>query len=261
MIFLATLRSIPFLLRRPHLLGLAVTPLLINGLLFMTIAFALLTWEPAFISTYLSVGVAWLDQSLQTVAGLVLDLVLLVISAFLCYLLIIPIGAPFYDLMAERIERRLLHNQPHLLGPGQTLLQGIRHSLLEALRRVTFTLPIIAFILILGLVPLIGPLLAATFAFINATLLLPIDAYSYAMDRRFLTFKQKREFLWANRDIYLPFGAGMAVLVFIPCNIIWFPPLAAVAATRMYCARIIELDADQQGGGTTLEKREPAPGA
>lgn len=229
--------SILFLLRRPRLLGLCIIPAVINVLLFVGILWGFSEWITGPLAGPPAPPNDKLMELWRAVGQVILTLVALVLASVSVYALAIPIGAPFMDEVSARIEEELLADHPDLIA-RIPLMEGIRHALFEALRRVVWQIPAAVFIFILGFVPIIGAPIAFFLGWFYASLFFLVDAFSYAMDRRKMTFRAKLRWLNAHRRDWLGMGTSIAVLLLIPCNVFWLPTLASVAATRVWCARL-----------------------
>ncbi len=245
--FFSPLGSIGFLMMRPHLMMLAIVPVVLNLLIFLILVWLGFQYGVAPGTSMIDTRWDWLDPILHYMSAIALSLLVLMLSGLIAFLLIIPIGAPFHDYISDRIERSLLKDHPHLQAPSLTITEGIIHAIKEGVRRVSAELPLILVVFVVSWVPVIGTAIAVTISFFTAAYFLPVDAFSYSMDRRGFSLKQKIGWLRGHRAIWRPFGAGLGLLVLVPCNIIWFPPLAAVAATRMYCETLILEDEEQRG--------------
>jgi len=237
-VFLSPISSLGFLLMRPKLLGLAILPTLLNLLIFLGLFMALDRFVVAPVSDSEPTGVAFLDGIISVVARLVLSLLALVIGGIVFFVLVIPLNAPFCDMISERIERELLRDAPELIATPPKFSTSIGHTVRDALRRILFVLPFYAVIVVISFVPIIGTLIAATLGFCLNGLFLALDGYSYPMDRRLMPFPAKWAFLKANRGIWIPLAAGLAVLLAIPCNLLWLPIVSSTAATRVYCRHL-----------------------
>lgn len=233
---LSPLASIGYILVRPRLLLLAVCPILLNLILLATL-FSLL---------YLGVANPWagalemgmpdaLEGAVRVLLQVLLALVTLLVSGVVCYLLASILGSPFYDAMSERVERECLRGKPGALAAGPGVVEGALHSMLEAARRLLVALPILLLLLGLVFVPFVGAPLAFLLGMVKAAFFLSLDAYSYSLDRRKMTLSEKIKWLRARPRPTFGLGAALAFLLLIPCGFVWFPPLAAVAATREFC--------------------------
>jgi CysZ protein len=232
---LAPLAAVPFVLRRPMLVLLLAAPLMINMVVFGLVVGGLLRWVVLPTAGRIDTGWRWVDSVLQLAAGGLMGVLAVLAAGLLAMLLTAPVGAPFYDLASERIERELLRHRPELIQPGMPLWASIRHSVLEALRRLVLVVPLGMMSLALMCVPGVGGVLGFLLFVAGGALLLPLDAFSYPLDRRGMTMWGKIQWLRAHGVAWGPVGLGMALLAATPCAFAWLPALGAVAATRLYC--------------------------
>ncbi len=244
-LFFYSLSSIPFLVVRPRLLGLAIIPVLINFVLFL-ILFGTLSYFVTFPVIKLTPDATgaerYVDIILSFFVGTIVIALTLIISGAITFLLIIPVSAPFCDVITQRIEGELFAERSELLVDTSaiSIRQAILHAVWEAARRLLFYLPIAVCVFAIGWIPLLGPPVALLLGLITNSIFLALDAFSYPMDRRFMKFPEKLAYFRANRRLWLPFGLGLSFQTFIPCYILWLPLLSCVAATRLYCARLLE---------------------
>lgn len=227
--------ALRYLLLRPRHWPLLAAPFAINLLLFTFIFWLGWSWVAAPVAARAEGYAAFLGS----IASVVMGLIVLVISGLTSFLLLSPIAAPFYDILSERIEREMLARHAGLIPPPTTVPAGARHAALEALCRLRFQVPLVVFVILAGFIPLVGPLLALSLGFALATFFLPLDAFSYSMDRRFYTLSDKLAWFRAHRIYWIMLGLGLWALLLIPCAFLWLPPVAAVAATRLYCRRLM----------------------
>ncbi len=238
-VFFSPLSAIFFLFVRPKVFLLAAAPVVINIFILAMIYTFLdqLLTEP--LLEWIEIGSPTWDSILSWTVAILMGVMIFFISAVAGYFLMIPIGAPFCDLIAEEVEKEMLASQPHLLAPPQTIVDGIIHAILDAGRRVLYILPILIITFTISFIPGIGPLIAVAVGFVSSSLFLAIDGYSYVMDRRSMKFQHKWLYLKNNNDIWVPLGMCVGLLAFIPCNLVWLPVLSTIAATRLYCERLM----------------------
>lgn len=160
------------------------------------------------------------------------------------YLAAIIVGAPFHDQIGAYIERQKFKDHPELLAPDTTILQGVRHSLMEAVKRVGVTLPLFFLTLLLGLIPIIGVPLALLINLLITTTFITLDAFSMPMDRRNRTLREKLR--WARGNLGFAVGFGLP-LFYLPCVFFLLPPLAAVSGTLIFCEWELQEKARQKG--------------
>ncbi len=231
--------AVGFLLARPRLLLYAILPIVLNILAFLLVSYLLNAYLGGWVVGMIDFETGWLDATLEWISRVLLFLVFLVLSGLISFLLIIPLSAPFADMISESIEHEMFRERPDLIVPSQPLVAGAWHALLDALRRVLFVLPLTVLVFLTGLVPFIGAPIALVAGYIINSMFLALDAYSYSLDRRYVTFPRKWKFLSNNREIWLPLGFGLALLLVIPCNLVFLPFISATAGTRMYCRRLL----------------------
>jgi CysZ protein len=244
---LAPLAALPFILVRPKLLLLALTPLLINFFLFLGVASLLTFYVGPQISEWIFPGTGVTSGILRSISDLALTAALLIGSAFLAFILISPVSAPFNDLISERVERELLRDHPELIVEGLPWTHNMRHAALDTLERLFITLPIFLITFTVGIIPFCGPPTAAVIGFCNAMFFLAVDAYSYSLDRRGVKLRGKFGYLNQRRPVWVGLGTGLALFLLIPCNILFLPMLGAVAGTRLYCREVLRTKMLAQG--------------
>jgi CysZ protein len=228
--FVAPFTAIGFLLRRPQLWGYVLAPLILNALLVAGILYY------GYIRIYqpLTEGQSGL-QGVAIALGLVL--LLLLAGGFLFIILAGILGAPFYDFMAERIEREYFRNRPELLAPGMTLLEGIVHSVKDALKRWGLALLFLGLAFLLNFVPLAGSILAAVAGLVTGGFFLVLDAFSYPLDRRRVLLRGKMTYIRQHREASLGLAVGLLLVYAFACTWLFAPPLSAIAGTRIYCEK------------------------
>ncbi len=231
-------RGLVFLAARPRLLALCVAPWAINLLVVLPVVafvmgYLVYPWLSGMLPEFESRWISWLGF----LGKYMIALALIAVSAGLFLLGAIVIGAPFHDLIGERIERELLADRPDLLARGMEFWPGVRHAIFEALRRVGVTIPRILLSLLLGLIPGVGALLVLVFNLYVAAMFLALDAFSMPMDRRGVPLKEKMDWLKANRRFAIGFALPMLA---VPCAFFLMPPLASAAGTLMYCRYQLE---------------------
>ena len=233
--FRAPFAAIPFLLVRPKLLVLATAPLVINSLLLVLLAGGLIKFGVVPLAEKLAPGTGAFAEAVQLLVTLFIAIPVVLMSGLIAFLLLSPISAPFNDLISERVEGELLRRHPELLVKGIPWTHNMKHAVVDTLQRLFISLPLFVITVGIGAVPLCGPPIAAVITFLNAMFFLAVDAYAYSLDRRGVRLRGKFGYLNRRRETWFGLGTGMAIMLLIPCNIIFLPILGAVGATRLYC--------------------------
>lgn len=225
------------LARVPVLLALACFALAVG--LFITFAGELYTfatgWLPALTATH------WYDwlwvapgQLLFLIVGAALFLALLAAGFVAAFLVANVLAAPFLDVLSQRVERieRGLEGDEEGGGLWGVLRDGAR-SIVEELRRLVFFLAVQASILAASfLIPGAQPLAPIAMT-LFAVLFLPLEYAGYSLDRRRLSFRDKRRWVWSHASGMLSFG-GLAFLVSLVPGLNFLAlPVLVVAGTLL----------------------------
>lgn len=158
----------------------------------------------------------------------------LVLSFFLANI----VASPFLDVLSQRVERIETGSVIEDGGAGwRGWLGDATRSLLEELRRAAFFLTIVGSLTLIGmLIPgsqlLTGPAMVGF-----AIFFLPLEYASYTLDRRRLSFRQKRSWLTANKAAVAGFGAAGFVTCLVPGLNFFAMPVLVVAGTLLALRR------------------------
>lgn len=205
-----------FLLRHPSLWPLAALPTLLAAVLLLA---GLVLG--AFLGPTVQARFAPSPGEVPDWIGLPISLLLWVATLgagmFLGLGLAFLLAAPILDQLSRRVEARIR-------GEVQDRGRGLRWEVLESLRGALYFLVAAPGVFLLGLVPLLGPLLALLWG----ARALAFQLTDPPLTRRGLSFQDKRR--WHRR--WLPEGegfglAGMIALLVPLANLLLAPSLAA----------------------------------
>jgi CysZ protein len=237
--------SIPTALRllRTHreLWPLCLLPLALN-LLFFGAAIALFAamLDPAVASLRTTLEVAdpetwyawiWVGP-LRVLAWLVRWLLLgaLALCVYFCFTLIgSVIAAPFLDRLSDRVE--CLH-AGRAVAAQSAGLRGALAAIGSEAKRVAFFAAVQFGWLALGLVPGLQPV-SAVGLLGSAALFLPLEYSGYLLDRRGISFAERRAWLWRNRVAMAGFGGAALGTFLIPGLNFFCLPLLVTAGTQL----------------------------
>jgi CysZ protein len=243
--FQFALQGIAFLSRHRTLWKWAMLPIVINILVF-TMAFAIfaLFYQDIYgLSTSFlpleppQTWYAWLWVAplrlLAWLLGVLLVATALVVLYVIFLLLGTAIAAPFLDVLAQRVEAMVtgqsLEERTTLLGTLRTI--GV--SMLDELKKLAFFLLVQLAFLILGLLPVLTPVVALV-ATLFTMLFLPLEYAGFAMDHRQLRFAQRRVLLWQHRWLMLGFGTAAFLTLLVPLLNFVCLPVLTVGGTLLF---------------------------
>ncbi|MEE9608037.1 MAG: EI24 domain-containing protein [Myxococcota bacterium] len=152
----------------------------------------------------------------------------------IAYLLASLLASPFHDALAARVERLVTgavrdDTESGALG---VFREGAR-AMREEARRIAFFVAVVGSLAALGLlVPgaqlLTGPAILAFTLFF-----LPLDYASYTLDRRRVSFREKRRWLGQHKPAVLGFGAAAFVTGLVPLVNLFAMPVLVVGGTLL----------------------------
>ena len=150
------------------------------------------------------------------------------------YLVASLLASPFHDVLAARVEQLVTGAvvDETASGIGGLVREGGR-AMREELRRMAYFLALTLPLLLAGwFVPgaqlVTGPAIMAVTIFF-----LPLDYASYALDRRHVSFPDKRRWLFAHKAVMAGFGSAGFLTCLVPGLNFLAMPILVVAGTLL----------------------------
>ena len=179
----------------------------------------------------------WRDIARVAIAiAFVIAAILLISFTFTTITLIV--GQPFYELVWRHAESRF--GVVPANAPGFWKATGL--GLVNGLRMLLPTILIGIALFALGLIPIVGVILAAILGAFVGGWLLALELTGLAFDARGLNFSQRRAALRSRRPMALGFGAAAYLLFLVPLGAVFVMP-AAVAGSVLLTRRALGEDA------------------
>lgn len=218
-------RGLGILLRSPRLLLLGALPAVLTTALLTGGLVALAIWIDDLATLVTPFADDWSptwQTAVRIAAGTGLFGATLVIALISFSALTLAIGAPFYELIAEKVEDGLGLAPAEDLPWWRALGLGLRGGLALVLRSLLFTIPLV----IAGFVPVLGQtvvpvLLALVTAWFFALELVAVTYY-----RRGMNLEQQRTTLARRRGLALGLGLPASLLCAVPLAAIVVMPVA-----------------------------------
>lgn len=228
-------------IRRPGLRRYFILPILLNVVLFSALSWYGMSQYRALIDRFLPEGDSWWIGALTIVAAILVGLTLLVIIFFSFTMVLNLIGAPFNDLLAEKVEA-ILNHEP-LSTPGgfkrfvATFFASMRGELWKYLYFALLGLAVLLVSLALNIIPGLGVLLAPLLTFLYGSWMMALEYLAYPMNNHDIHFPEVRR--WARNNKMLSFGFGIMVLLLTitPVLNLFVMPAAVAGATLMWSER------------------------
>ncbi|MFP4614711.1 MAG: sulfate transporter CysZ [Thiohalorhabdus sp.] len=230
---------------RPGMRRYAAAPVLVSLVVFVALA-ALLGWGfDAWMAALLPGGWDWLEWLLWPLFALGILLVWVFTYVHLTNL----IGAPFNDLLAERVLVESGGAPPPEGGWSQILREGVRavgNTVAVLVYSLRWAVPLLLLTFIPGL-NVAAPVLWLVF---NAWLL-ALEYADYPLAARGLAFREQRAVVAGERPAALGFGLAALLVTSIPVVNLVAMPAAVAGATRLFAER----------GGSIAPRAEAPQGA
>ena len=219
------------LLTEPGLRRFVAGPVAINVAVF---AYGLASFAQLFAQLIDRYCAGWPEWALW-IAWLVFGTLAAVALFFTFSLVANVLASPFNGLLAEAVERHLLHPDQPLEFSWKTLFAEAGRALVAALRKLLYfawrALPLLVLSFIPGL-NLIAPLLWIVFG----GWMLAIEYLDCPLGNHGQVFPAAVDKLRSERAMALGFGVSLSVLTVVPLLNFLAMPIGVAGATAMYCA-------------------------
>jgi uncharacterized protein involved in cysteine biosynthesis len=160
------------------------------------------------------------------------------------------VASPFHDALARRVELQQTGGvqEDDASGIGPVLRDGGR-AVRDELLRLVFFVSVWAGLVFAGAVVPGGQLVAPLALTIFTLLFLPLDYASYTLDRRKLSFAEKRRWVQGHLPASLGFGGAAFLLCAVPILNLMAMPVLVVAGTLLALRHPPEGPASRGRGG------------
>lgn len=218
-------RGLGILLRSPRLLLLGALPALLTTALLTGGLVALAIWIDDLATLVTPFADGWASTWQTTVritAGAGLFGAALVIGLISFSALTLAIGAPFYEMIAEKVEDDLGLAPGEELSWWRLLSLGIRGGLALVLRSLLFTIPLV----IAGFIPVVGQTAVPVLLALVTAWFFALELVAVAFYRRGMNLREQRTTMAKRRGLALGLGLPASLLCIIPLAAIVVMPIA-----------------------------------
>jgi CysZ protein len=224
------------LLNQPGIRRYVVLPVLFNLVLFFLMTWLLvdqLSQVTAWLETMLT---DWLDWLLW-ILWVLIALLWLVIYGYSFSLISNSLAAPFYGLLAEKVQAKLTGNsldEPMTLGYLSTM---VRRTLVREWQKLKYLLPRLLVLIVISIplyfIPVVG-VITPVLWFAWSSWSLALENIDYTADNNQITFSQMRQTMSAKRSLHFTFGAACALAASIPLFNLLAVPAAVAGGTALW---------------------------
>jgi CysZ protein len=225
--------------RHPGLMLLGLVPAVIAFAALVAAFVAMVVFVDDIVdllTPYMQTWPELLRTILRTAAVVAIVVVWVVLSLLTYVALTLLIGQPFYEAISKRIEDQL--------GgvPGEinvSFWRTLPRTVFDSIRLGLFSVLVTASLFLLGLVPVVGTVIAFVLGARLLGWVLALELTSVPFERRGLRYADRKRALQANKPLALGFGAATFACTVIPLFTVVAMP-AAVAGATLLSRRILE---------------------
>ena len=213
----------------PRLMLLGALPAFIVGIVYLAAIVLLLANIVAIAAWITPFGGDWGEPwrtGLRVVAGVAVAAAGILLLAYTFIAVTLLVGDPFYERIWRAVETSLGEAPPEAQ-------RGLLRSVADALRLIGLAILVALVLLLCGLIPVLGQLLAVSLGALFGGWILALELTGFAFDARGFTLTQRRRMLRARRPRSLGFGVVTYVLFLIPGAAVIVMPAAVAGAALL----------------------------
>lgn len=233
------------LLTKPGIKAFVLIPLMINICIFAIGIYFGFTYFGEYMDKFLDTSGMWswvasLVEMIKPLLYVIFGMALLVLIFYTFSILANIIAAPFNALLAEATEKYLTGNQLSEEGGFKQMMKELIPTIMMEIRKLIYMiLWSIPFLIILFVIPIIGPIIW----FLFTAWMMSLQYMDYPMGNHKIKFEQQRNLQGKKRLFSLGFGGvtmGASMIPFINFIVM---PTAVIAATLIWVEQYSEQNA------------------
>lgn len=228
-------RGAHLLASTPALWRWVLAPALITTLTLTGALWAVIRYTPAFLAWIWPVppGAGAIQLALWWVIAVLLIGSLATLSAVGAWFASGLVAVPFLDQLSQRVESMQIGTREEPTSWSE-LAGDLALSLLHTVLGLLLWLVVMAALLVVGLIPAVGPPLHGALSLSASALFACREMMDGPMSRRRMGFVHKLRVIGANLPQALGFGAIVAVVLWIPLMNFLLLPVAVTGGTLMF---------------------------
>jgi CysZ protein len=233
--------------RHPRLMFLGLVPAVIAFVVLLAAFIAMVVFVDDFVLFITPYMEGWPEFPRTLIRGAAVAAIVVVwtVLSVLAYVaLTLLIGQPFYEAISKGIEDRLggVPNEVDV-----SFWRSLPRTVADSLRLGVYSVLVSLGLFVLGLIPLIGTVIAFVLGARLMGWVLALELTSVPFERRGLRYADRKRALQVNRPLALGFGAAVFTCTLVPLFTVVAMP-AAVAGATLLSRRILEAGVPVSGG-------------
>ena len=233
--FIYPFKGFRFLISSPRLIALVAIPVTINTFLYAFFAWYTYSRFGQWVDALTANGDAWYWSILHYILIVFVSLFLIVFIFYTFTLVGNLILAPFNEVISEKVE--VLYSEGAAKDTAFSIglfFKDMGRSYKAEAGRLILYLSGFLLLLLLNLIPLVGQAFYAFSVILYTFFFLCWEFLDYSMERWKLSFADKKKLAFSNPLLFLSFGAGAALLLFIPFLNLTAIPVCVAGATLLF---------------------------
>lgn len=232
------------LLTKPGIKSYVIIPLIINILIFSVGIYFGFAYFGEYMDKFLDTSEMWswvaaIVEFIKPLLYIVFGLALLVLIFYTFSILANIIASPFNSLLAEATEMYLTGKTMDDAGGFKQVLKEIVPTILMEIKKLIYMiLWSIPFLIMLFVIPIIGPIIW----FLFTAWMMSLQYMDYPMGNHKLNFSQQRSLQGKSRLFSMGFGGVTMGASMIPLVNFIIMPTAVIAATIIWVEQYAESD-------------------
>lgn len=222
------------LIRAPGLRRYVAVPLILNIVIFALLFGLLYHGFSVMIAHVMGLLPDWpILQALHWLFWILYGMVIILLLAYGFVAVANIVGAPFYALLAERVEERVTGQRPTKDEPWWQLWVDVPRSIWRELVKLGYYLPRAVVLLLLGLIPIVNLAVGVCWFLFNSWMM-TFQYVDYPADNHRMSIGELRNLLRRRRWASLGFGMPVALGAMIPLLNLVLVPAAVCGATLFW---------------------------
>lgn len=226
-------RGIGFVARRPRLWPLGLLPAVVTFVLLLTAVVVLAIFVGDLVAWVTPFADDW-SQRVRQIFRIAIAVAVVALGVWVAVLtfvaLTLLLGQPFYEKLSKSVDEEL-GDAPQ--EPDEAWHRGLRRSLGETLATIVRTLPAALCVFLVGLIPVVGQVVAFLLGALVGGRFLALELLAPAMERRGRYLRDRLALVKANRAHCYEFGVPAYLLFLVPVLNVLLMPGAVVGATLL----------------------------
>ncbi len=224
----APLAGIRFIKSYPTLLSYFAVPVLINTLVYSAGAYLFFSRMGPLLHWMFGDPQTWYFKALFVAAGIVIGAVFALVLIITFTAVGLVIAGPFLDVVSQKVDELRLGCDP---SPDGSVVADVVKSILSQMKKIIFFFLIQGLCLMVYAIPVFGQIGGAAIQLVVSFFFLAWEFWDFPMDRRKMSFKEKKDFLFQYKYAAIGFGCVCFAYILIPLLNFVMMPMSVAGAT------------------------------